>query len=348
MLRKIVAKSRKLALGGRDPRAVAILAAMRESGRDQHPSPEVARRARDYAGDVLGSTRYDAWLKVYAGYRGEFLEGWIPDDYFRDHVRGVLFRNARDLGRRLVITRLAASEAFPEIAHFVNGNWFDIYGAPLSREDVAERIRSAGRDVFVKLDRSRASQGVSRVSARDLDLTDIEGRGDLCLQTSLMQSREFEAFGALPVATLRITTVKPPAAGAAVRTSLLRLARVGEQLIHAGSQVRIPVDLQTGVLRTEGMLPEWRPTQGHPDTGVPFAGFRVPGFDAAVALCCAAHDRLPYFQMLGWDIVIDEENRPRILEVNAGHPALKESEAMIGPSFADLGWERLWRRKGRT
>ena len=346
MFKSLARKTGNLARGGRDPRALAILKLMR--ARDQHPSPEVARRARDYAGDVLGAPRYDAWLKVYAGYRGAFLEGWIPDDYFRDHLRPVLFRNARDLGRRLVITRLAASEAFPEIAHFVNGTWCDIYGAPLSREDVVERIRGEGRDVFVKLDRSRASEGVSRVSARDLDLAEIEGRGDLCLQTSLMQSRAFEAFGALPVATLRITTVKPPGSMAEARVSFLRLARVGEDLIHADTQVRVPVDLATGILRDEGMLSDWRPTLGHPDTGAPFAGFRIPGFEAAVELCCSAHDRMPYFGMLGWDIVIDEQDRPRILEVNAGHPGFKISEAMVGPSFADLGWERLWRKTGRT
>ena len=67
-----------------------------------------------YAKRRLGSAVYAPWLETYATWRGDFVEGWIPDNYAARHV--VPYSNARrkyrigvTIGRRLV-----GEDVFPD------------------------------------------------------------------------------------------------------------------------------------------------------------------------------------------------------------------------------------------
>ena len=40
------------------------------------------KEIRDYAQKRFGSTEYAPWLETYTELREEFVEGWIPDDYY--------------------------------------------------------------------------------------------------------------------------------------------------------------------------------------------------------------------------------------------------------------------------
>ena len=55
----------------------------------------------------------------------------------------------------------------------------------------------------------------------------------------------------------------------------------------------------------------------HPVTGVKFAGQRHPNFDEIKAVVIKAAARIPYMNILGWDILVDGKGDVRILEVNA-------------------------------
>jgi hypothetical protein len=43
---------------------------------------KMIRHIKSYAGEVFGTENYWPWLALYAEMRGEFIEGWIPDDYY--------------------------------------------------------------------------------------------------------------------------------------------------------------------------------------------------------------------------------------------------------------------------
>ena len=80
-----------------------------------------------------------------------------------------------------------------------------------------------------------------------------------------------------------------------------------------------------------------------PDTGFIFENKQVPKFNEAVKLCEALHGGIPQLAIIGWDIAIDANERVKILEWNTGHCDIKFSEAMTGPCFRGLCWERFAR-----
>ncbi|MFT4856225.1 MAG: putative molibdopterin-dependent oxidoreductase YjgC [Algoriphagus sp.] len=47
------------------------------------------------------------------------------------------------------------------------------------------------------------------------------------------------------------------------------------------------------------------------------------------------------FQVIGWDIVINQKGQ--IMEWNTDHPRLIFSEMATEPSFKGLQWENLWK-----
>jgi hypothetical protein len=54
----------------------------------------------------------------------------------------------------------------------------------------------------------------------------------------------------------------------------------------------------------------------HPDTAIPFDGFRLPYWSEAIDLVKAAQRRFPELRTLGWDVAITEDG-PALIEANA-------------------------------
>ena len=68
------------------------------------------------------------------------------------------------------------------------------------------------------------------------------------------------------------------------------------------------------------------------DSGVRLEGYKVPSFDKAQELVKMSHMQLPYFNLIGWDIAIEEDGSPIMIELNL-NPDL--SQSANGPAFGD-------------
>jgi hypothetical protein len=108
----------------------------------QKLTPKLQKLADDYSVEVFGSTRFAPWLYVYSAFRGEFKEGWIPDNFY---VKKVCPRiNSKEL-RHLTDYKsfsnvVLKSEALPDIAYYIEGIFytreFSIVGIDVLREQI--------------------------------------------------------------------------------------------------------------------------------------------------------------------------------------------------------------------
>jgi hypothetical protein len=89
----------------------------------------------------------------------------------------------------------------------------------------------------------------------------------------------------------------------------------------SGGGISAPVDLASGRLGEGRMHPlkgtraEQRFTQ-HPDTGAQIAGAVLPGWSEVTDTVLRAAASVPFNRMAGWDILVDAEGVPVILEAN--------------------------------
>jgi hypothetical protein len=61
----------------------------------------------------------------------------------------------------------------------------------------------------------------------------------------------------------------------------------------------------------------------------------IPSYDK---ICCATlelHRRLPYFDLIGWDMAVDEDGIPVVLEYNCVAPSIDIPQTAGGPLFSE-------------
>lgn len=119
------------------------------------------------------------------------------------------------------------------------------------------------------------------------------------------------------VNTIRLMTVN---SGSSIDTmgALLRMGTGGRRIDNwSAGGVVVPIDENTGKLTRWGYYKPGFGTKSekHPDSGIVFEGYDVPGFQEAVQQAKYLHSLLFGIHSIGWDIAITE-NGPMFIEGN--------------------------------
>jgi hypothetical protein len=303
------------------------------------------RLADEYAHDVLGDRIHTWALRLYTAVSGEFRVGWIPDEYFAGRVMpAISSRAVRTMARvRTLMTPITGLDGVPEIAIRVGQHWFDRDRRPTTRSAVADAAEAFGPTVVVKADGSQASQGVEVLSTAALRDSEPMPGVDVVVQRFVTPHPLLDELSPGATAPVRLLTVMRDGAPELI-ASHLRLAAGVSRTAGGVGALRIAVSTEgvVGDLAADG---DWRLHRSHPTTGARFAGLRIPSFEAAVARCLDWHRLIPQAGVVGWDVAIDEGGAVQLLEWNMRRPGLDYHEALSGPNFTDLGWERFARKR---
>ena len=303
------------------------------------------RLANEYSREVLGSVKYAPWMHVYAAVRGEFKEGWIPDNYYGLVVDPLKSGEAaKVVNLKSFTNRILHTEALPDLAYVIDGIYYSRDFKPLRETDLIDLLFDHGERIFFKGDNSFQGRSVVIMTRADFSQTGNSRLVDGVFQAPIKQHEFFAAISAGSTATLRITTARELDGSVAVKAAYLRVGRAVDEIVRCRSHVRVAVDTQTGALNDVAYLHDWRKIGEHPDTLFHFAGHAIPHFSDAAELCRSLHASCPHMLCLGWDVCIDQDNQTKIMEWNARYNDIKFSEATMGPCFRGLGWENLWKR----
>lgn len=304
-------------------------------------SRATVRLCEEYASDIFGSRKYAPWLVLYSAISGKFKEGWIPDNFFGEHVVTSLQGNYGKISDlRALSSRLFGEDNFCDLAYLSNGLFVE-HDRVISDDGIAQRLFKDGDEVIFKADRTSQSLGIAVFNEKDFDPRQIRQMGDGVFQRFLRQHPVLDQFAAGAVATLRLNTVLNEAGTVEIRSGHVRFAMKGDRFVKAANQIRVPIDLQTGELCSIGYDEKWRRLEQHPDTRISFAGVRVPCFSSCRDAVTSLHKSYPLVQIIGWDVAVSDQGQCTILEWNGWNNGLPFSEAAQGPCYLSLGWELL-------
>jgi hypothetical protein len=152
---------------------------------------------------------------------------------------------------------------------------------------------------------------------------------DWLVQRVVRQCDELASFNPDSVNTLRIMTYRTLGGDVMHLSSVLRMGRAGSRLDNT-RQGGVTCGVVDGVLRPMGHL-KGETCEAHPDSGVRFAGFRVPSWREAVDACIAGHDAIPAMDLISWDIAIDRDHRPTLIEFNIYQQGIQMHQMENGP-----------------
>jgi Sugar-transfer associated ATP-grasp len=306
-------------------------------------TPADRSRCDAYALDVLGHVKFAPWLYVYTVVSGQFKEGWIPDNFFDECV---LPHNSGRHGELSQFRSLNAilfdAPEFPDLAVQINGMVIGRDGKAVARHHLIDVLFGTTDRIVFKSDATQSGLGLVVLDRAAFDPAQVQTLGPGVFQPFVQQHPEFHRIGnSTAVTTLRLTTATDDHGIPSLRAAFLCIGMAKDVHIRAGTDVLVPVDPATGAMSPVGYIPDWKRTDRHPDSGVAFAGFVLPEWEACRDVALRYHARLPFVRCIGWDVTVDSHGAVAILEWNGGHTGIKITEATQGPSFADLGWEKL-------
>ena len=306
--------------------------------------PAIRRLCLEYAGDVLGWEGYSPWLCTYSALAGEFREGWIPDNYYGEVVLPIVNKDMRTISDlRVIESMLFGTRLFPDVLSYANGLFVSPSHEIIPHEAVGGYLFQQADRIVFKLHSSFHGRGVWVYTKENFSVDAVVRAGNGVFQSYVTQHHFFDSFTANSVATIRLTTVADSNGEISCRAAYLRAAMDADPVVLTTKAMRVSIDVPTGLLHTTGYLPNYYAITEHPDSGFVFGGATVPGYFQSVAAVCDLHKKLPFCKCIGWDVCIDTSEMIQIIEWNARHNNIRFSEATAGPSFADLGWEDLWK-----
>lgn len=299
----------------------------------------------EYARVVLGRKEYAPWLYVYTLMSDGFKEGWIPDNYYADHVIPAWKSQYGSASNLKALQCLLGLDCFPDLIYVVNGICLLPDRKVIPEARAIEYLSGYQDGVVFKADDGMQGRSVSILEQRKVRELDIASLPNGVFQRFIQSHPDLARFHPNSVATLRLTTVIDDGGQESLRAAYVRFGSGDDSHVKSASHVRVPVDLRSGCLSDTGYTTKWHRIHRHPDTSEVFGGSTIPSFEKCAALVSKAQQALPFVRCIGWDIVVDPSETPHVLEWNGAHNDIKFSEATQGPCFADLEWESLWRKR---
>ncbi|MFV2002935.1 MAG: sugar-transfer associated ATP-grasp domain-containing protein [Paracoccaceae bacterium] len=300
------------------------------------------RMITQYARDVFGDAAHAGSLMTFAAFRGEFVEGWIPWTYYLA-VLLPRWNNHPLIGAKTMSRRFVDPDLMPDLAYRVRDCWIDRDYRPVEPDALAGILFRDHQHVFIKADLGASGTDVTKVSRAGFDAAAHAVKGNLAVQAPVTQHGFFDQITPDSVATIRLTTVKQIGARAVCPGCHIRIGINSADIVANVNSVEVGIMDELGTMGEFGKLHDWTRVDQHPQTGFRFGGQLIPGFAKAQELCLRLHDSIPHLTIVGWDIAIDQSGAPRLIEMNTSGPGFDGCQILVGPRFAGLGWEDVWK-----
>ena len=159
----------------------------------------------------------------------------------------------------------------------------------------------------------------------------VKYKKDYLIQDLVKQHPDMNALNPDSINTIRIVTYRQ-GMDVYVLYAAIRIGRKGQQIDNesaGGISTKINMD---GTLSKFAYGAPGQDKIETTDSGVRLDGYQVPSFEKALAVVKEQHLNLPFQDLVGWDICIDENGDPVMLEWNTT-PEL--SQSAVGPAFGD-------------
>lgn len=219
-----------------------------------------------------------------------------------------------------------------------NGYFF-VENKAANLDDAVAKCADMG-DVIIKPTLSSHGRGVKKlhvengvVDAKGTKLKDLlSGYGkNFLIQDLVKQHPAMSALNPDSINTIRIVTYRT-GMDVSVLYAAIRIGRKGQTIDNesaGGISAKINMD---GTLCKFAYGAPGQDKIELTDSGVRLEGYQVPSFEKAIAVVKEQHLNLPFQDLVGWDICIEETGDPVMLEWNTT-PEL--SQSAVGPAFGD-------------
>lgn len=319
----------------------------------------VRRRINEFTqksvSELLTSEQKRAVKEFYAPYKipklvfhnyftektGEFYPEYIPIDLYVGYIDSYFnnIREAKYLDNKCYFSSIFYQIPQPiTIAKRVNYIWFNGDNEVINFSDLKGVIESE-EGVFLKeAQTSAGGHGVVFVGKSNSAMEQIQKAinylpTDILIQRRIVQHNDMAAINPSSVNTLRIYSILGRNGDVTIYSSVLRTG-VGDTKVDNFSSGGLSVGItEDGGLRKYGYSKLGNRVAVHPTTGLVFENYKIPSFTLAIELVRKAHPMIPHFRSVSWDIAINKDGSPILIEANLCRGGIDLLQLSNGPLY---------------
>ena len=284
---------------------------------------------------------------------GFFTKDYVPKGLFHCELlpKANNKRYSGVLGDKNLCENLFPGE---NIAHSIlkNMNGYYYYeGQPVSEKEAVKLCGNLEK-VIIKPSKKTHGNGVLQFSSKD-GITNVDGltvaqlfkkyKQDFLVQEWVRQHERMAALNPTSVNTLRILSYRS-GMEVLIIYSVVRIGRSGSVIDNqcaGGISTTISKD---GKLGKEAFGGYSKDNIVATDTGIVLDGYQLPSYDKAIEMVKRLHLKLPFFNLVGWDVAIQEDGEPVLIEFNT-NPGLSQSAFKSGMGeYTERIIRELWPR----
>ena len=303
---------------------------------------QVKKSMKAYARERFGSAGYWPHLAHFAEIRGEFIKGWIPGDYFKYILEPKLnpkaYHNLGDV--RTLDYKRFGDFAIRPLFQIISGIYYGPDCRVLDRSELNEILAAHNDTIVIKQEFGWGGLQVKIMHSSEFNKKMIKKNHlhhhNYVIQPYIRQYKMLSDLYPHSVNTLRVTSFLKKDGTVDVKFVILRFGVDGskvDNLSSGGHCIHIDNDGRPSKLSYDYMC--FPAGETHKNTGFRFADLKLPMFPEVIETCKRLHQQYPYNRLIGWDVCINEQGRPKLLEWNTHFPTFYLEDALFGPFFPD-------------
>lgn len=230
----------------------------------------------------------------------------------------------------------------------VNGFYYDDNNA-ITKEEAVERCSNLEAAIIKPTVLGTWGMGVQLFHSENGFIPELnqsvsdlfsQYKNSFIIQSKLEQHPDIAKLNPTSVNTIRVLSYRRDNE-VIVLYAVIRIGRMGKVVDNeTAGGIKADIDLQTGRIKGPAFGSPTEPNMPQTDSGVTLDNYQIPSFPQILDFVKSLHLRLPYFRLIGWDISVDANGNPVMVEWNR---SAELSQVAHGPAFGDYTEEILYK-----
>lgn len=279
--------------------------------------------------------------EVYKAYGVVVNPQIVPNDYydFAEHVLNLRW-SAFFLQHKCNLKYIIPEQNRPKtILQKIDGHYVFEDNKEITEDEAKEILRQHETFICKVALGSGGGKGVHRISWETVNNQEeifhqLMKPEDLIFQEVLVQSDFMSSLNPDSVNTFRLLTLNINN-NCTVLSSFVRMGAKGSFVdnLSSGGGALVGIN-QHGEFSDFGIRKDYSKIYETP-TGLLFKGMKVPNWDGIKKQVVGFHRRIPYANLIGWDIALDKDGEPIVIEINLDSAEIEAHQIFNGPVFGE-------------
>ena len=289
------------------------------------------------------------WHQYYYSRNGLYSEKYIPTSIY---VSSIIYRLNNYTKSLAYVDKGFYDTLFPDvnrpqtIIKNVNGFYYDDK-KPISKNEAISRCSNLKEAVIKPTVLGTWGQGVKLFHADNGFVTEMNMSVDdlftrykrsFIIQSKLEQHPDLARLNPTSVNTIRVLSYRKENE-VIILYAVIRIGRMGKVVDNeTAGGIKADINLQTGRIKGPAFGSPTEKNMPQTDSGAELDNYLIPSFPQVLDFVKDLHMRLPYFRLIGWDVSVDTDGNPVMIEWNK---SAELSQVAHGPAFGDYTEEIL-------